>query len=540
MKKIKLFMMALTLFVGGAEMFAQFDASKTYTIVNRNDASFYMQDNGTGGVALGGLNANSYWRLIPTTNDNCYYIQNTVTGKYIQALSSSSGVAATVDDSPVEYCILDCSANEGPGMYGIASTNNQHDFKSGTIGCNWHADNYVQSFAAVAGTNHRSFWKIVEAEEPITSFSSAKKYSLHNYAQDGYLKNDRDHSLKVQTTLTSNALWIFEASETPGRYYMKNALTGEYVQSTATKETYLQTGETYQEFIAKPDEAKGINIFAFASTNQDNLDFQYNDGDGAVEESQRTLGINWRTDSDIAQSFYAKLGGNSRSFWHVEEVTTADFVDNADQTSAIAAAAGSGKNAVVTRSMASEMWNTLVVPHAMNAQAISRNFGDGAKVAELKNESDGVLHFTSVDAIVAGTPYLVKPTIDVVNIITMGTTIATGLSTATGVGYDFVGIYAPTNISADDYFMAANNTLRHNDQGGSLKAFRAYFQQKGGSVKALKSFDIDGILTGVITPKGIVETPSTTIYNLAGQQLNTTSLKRNGIVIAGHKKIILQ
>ena len=539
MKKIKLFMMALTLFVGVAEMFAQFDASKTYTIVNRNDPSLYMQDNGTSGVALGGLNANSYWRLIPTANDNCYYIQNTVTSKYMQSCKDNES-EVQMGDNPVEYSIILCAV-EGEGMYGMASTDQTtFDFTGGTIGCNWKNNNTVQGFAAVAGTNHRSFWKIVEAEEPITSFSSAKKYCLHNYAQDGYLKNDRDHSLKVQTTLTSNALWIFEASVTPGRYYMKNALTGEYVQSTATKENDLQTGETYQEFIAMPDEAKGINIFAFASTNQDNLDFQYNDGDGAVEENQRTLGINWRADSDIAQSFYAKLGGNSRSFWHVEEVTTADFVDDADQTSAIAAAAGSGKNAVVTRSMASGMWNTLVVPHAMNAQAISRNFGDGAKVASLNDESDGVLHFTSTDAIVAGTPYLVKPTIDVVNIITMGTTIDTDLNNAEGDSYDFVGIYAPTIISAYDYFMAADNTLMHNDQGGSLKAFRAYFHQKGAGVKALKSFDIDGILTGVITPKGIIETPSTTIYNLAGQQLNTTSLKRNGIVIAGRKKIILQ
>jgi hypothetical protein len=147
-------------------LFAQFSADKVYTISNRNDANVYMQDNGTGRVQLGGKNDNSYWKLIPTANANCYYVQNAVTEKYMQS-TKTANTQVNTGDNPVEICVLDCSAGEGAGMYGMASTDQGTvNFTSGTVGCNWHGDGYVQGFAAASGTNHRSFWKIVEAEMP--------------------------------------------------------------------------------------------------------------------------------------------------------------------------------------------------------------------------------------------------------------------------------------------------------------------------------------------------------------------------------------
>lgn len=151
----------------GNVAFAQFSADKVYTITNRNDANAYMQDNSSGRVIVGtNFNGYSYWKIIPTGESNCYYVQSAVTGKYMQSTTENSQV--NMDNDPVEICIMDCSAGEGAGMYGLASTNQDtYDFTSGTIGCNWNADGYVQGFAAVSGTNHRSFWKIVEVEMPV-------------------------------------------------------------------------------------------------------------------------------------------------------------------------------------------------------------------------------------------------------------------------------------------------------------------------------------------------------------------------------------
>ena len=162
MKKLLFFAVAL---LSAVSTFAQFASDKTYTIVNRNDASLYVQDNSTGGVSMGSMNDNSYWKFEATANANCYYVKNVATGKYMQSCNANE-VEVQMGDNPVEYSIILCAV-EGEGMYGMASTDQAtYDFTAGTIGCNWKSNNTVQGYAAVAGTNHRSFWKIVEATMP--------------------------------------------------------------------------------------------------------------------------------------------------------------------------------------------------------------------------------------------------------------------------------------------------------------------------------------------------------------------------------------
>ena len=220
------------------------------------------------------------------------------------------------------------------------------------------------------------------------------------------------------------------------------------------------------------------------------------------------------------------------------EVETVDFKDNADNTAAITAGVGAGKNAVVTRAMKAGMWNTLVVPHAMNTQAIIRNFGDGAQVARFESETaDGVIHFVSVGDIEAGIPYLVMPTFDVVNIITMNTTVAAGLTADEGINYDFVGIYAPTAIGANDYYVAADNKLKRNTAGSDMQAFRAYFKDKTAGVKALSAFDVDGITTAISLTTAPTSVGEGAIYNLSGQRLRHL---RRGVNIVNGRKVLVK
>ena len=143
---------------------AQFSADKTYVISNRNDANVYMQDNGTGGVASGSFNDNSYWIFESTGNTDCYYVKNAVTEKYMQSTKTSGETVAT-GTTPVEICVKLCTV-DGENMYGFASTDQTtYDFTAGTIGANWD-NTRVQGFAATAGTNHKSFWKVVEQAMP--------------------------------------------------------------------------------------------------------------------------------------------------------------------------------------------------------------------------------------------------------------------------------------------------------------------------------------------------------------------------------------
>ena len=103
MKRKLTFVLGLLIASLTGSMFAQgFSADKTYAISNRNDANIFMQDNGTGKVALGAFNDNSYWKLIATANENCYYVQNAVTEKYMQSTASSE-VAERVGFSSTSY-----------------------------------------------------------------------------------------------------------------------------------------------------------------------------------------------------------------------------------------------------------------------------------------------------------------------------------------------------------------------------------------------------------------------------------------------------
>ena len=174
MKMKRIFMAGLALLATLAVQ-AQFDASKKYTIVNRNDANIFMQDNGTGVVALGSENASSYWQFEATANTNCYYVKNVATGNYMQSCSSNE-VEVQTGTTPVEYYI-ELKTEEGEGMYGMASTDQTtYNFTAGTIGANWKNNGTVQGYAAVAGTNHRSFWKIVEYVEPEPVETQASPY----------------------------------------------------------------------------------------------------------------------------------------------------------------------------------------------------------------------------------------------------------------------------------------------------------------------------------------------------------------------------
>ena len=192
MRKTKFFSLALlaAAWLAGGTAFAQLDAEKVYTIVNNNDANMFMQDNGTGGVALGNKNDNSYWKFVPTANTDCYYIQNATTGKYIQGYTSSEEEVAT-GDTDVEYYVKADASGSYAGKYRMSYTaNTPHDFSAGTLGLNWKTNgdvHTVQSFASVAEGNPRSAWTVTEAEMP-----TPDPGHVHDYSNNGVCTCDGD------------------------------------------------------------------------------------------------------------------------------------------------------------------------------------------------------------------------------------------------------------------------------------------------------------------------------------------------------------
>ena len=138
-----------------------------YTIRNYSSTPAYMVDNeeSDNRITCEGSTSNAaYWVFEPTDNAHSYYVRNYTSGRYIQDYTNASGQMVAMGNEKVEYYVQ-ASESEG-GRYGFASTSvSPHDFSSGTIGLNLRAESnqancYVQTYAAAAGTNHRSFWTL--------------------------------------------------------------------------------------------------------------------------------------------------------------------------------------------------------------------------------------------------------------------------------------------------------------------------------------------------------------------------------------------
>ena len=140
-------------------------------------------------------------------------------------------------------------------------------------------------------------------------------------------------------------------------------------------------------------------------------------------------------------------------------------------------------NAQLTRSLTAGMYNTICLPFAVSAAEKERVFG-AAKIIGLESssieEGDFVLnlHFDEVDAMVAGTPYLIKPTAAVANPTFLGVTIDETLRNVVTSRADFIGNFVAGNIPVgeENLFLGADDLLYFSpNQDMPILGMRAYF-----------------------------------------------------------------
>ena len=156
---------------------------KSFTIRNfSSNAPAYMQDTTDPNdyIRCGAeVDNNSYWTFEKTDNKNCYYVKNAFTARYIQGYTVATGQPVLLGDEKTEYYVVASSA-EG-GRYGFSYTGNApYDFTTGTVGLNLkgesnQTDCWVQTYAAVNGTNHRSFWTLCEIDDTVLGITNVYK-----------------------------------------------------------------------------------------------------------------------------------------------------------------------------------------------------------------------------------------------------------------------------------------------------------------------------------------------------------------------------
>ena len=194
--------------------------------------------------------------------------------------------------------------------------------------------------------------------------------------------------------------------------------------------------------------------------------------------------------------------------------------------SSIGTSSGQVADVNLTRSLTSSQYNTFCLPFALSNAQLQAAFGSGYDLEEFVEASlDGdqlSLTFNKVTSLTAGKPYLLQPSVDVVNPSFEGVTIGvTAPADQTSDTYiSFHGTFAPTELQGGNknlLFLGAGNELFWPDSDGDLKGFRAYFEVKGGAAKVAKRARIvnkEDSATGI---ENINQAPENQKFILNGQ-----------------------
>ena len=277
-------------------------------------------------------------------------------------------------------------------------------------------------------------------------------------------------------------------------------------------------------------------------------------------------------------NFGSKIGFYGFSF---EKSATKPVVDeftfNDDQSNTIKATeTGHVAKVTVNRSMKAGVWTTCVLPFSLNVHQVDAIFGDtykkgcesGTQILYFDRVENGKVYFVrhAYNTIVAGKPFLIKPTKEVTSINTADVTeypYVTIENTkpadwCTGNGYTWASSYSNDMIvqEGDGFISKAGTFMNFVGESGTLKGFRGYLKrldtQPGAKpimLQVVNSSNIDGDngeTTGIedliIDADGQLMPANGKVYNINGQLVsedaNSFQSLPSGIYIINGKKYI--
>ena len=278
-------------------------------------------------------------------------------------------------------------------------------------------------------------------------------------------------------------------------------------------------------------------------------------------------------------NFGSKIGFYGFSFDEDEtKPTVEEFTFNDDQTNDIKATeAGHVAKVTVNRSMKKDVWTTCVLPFSLNKHQVDAIFGNtysignenGTQILYFDHVEGNKVYFVrhAYNTIVAGKPFLIKPTKEVTSINTAEVTdypYVTIENTkpadwCTGNGYTWASSYSnDMTVQVGDGFISNQDGTFKNFVGasGTLKGFRGYLKrldtQTGAKpimLQVVNSSNVDGDngeTTGIedliIDADGQLMPANGKVYNINGQLVsedaNSFQSLPSGIYIINGKKYI--
>lgn len=278
-------------------------------------------------------------------------------------------------------------------------------------------------------------------------------------------------------------------------------------------------------------------------------------------------------------NYGSKLGFYGFSFDEAKRQTVKNYEFNDDATNTIELTkAGELSTAKVNRAMKAGVWTTCVLPFSLNKQQVDAIFG---KTYDRENTNGTqILYFDRVEGtkaifvrhaynnIVAGKPFLIKPTKDVASINTAeveGYPYVTIENTqpaewCKGNGYVWMASYSnDLTVKEGDCFISNKDGSFKNFVGdpGTLKGFRGYLKNigtngvseakkltvgMGSNVTTDETSAIDGILIDGDMPADSVTAADGKVYNLNGQVVATSYRQfqalPGGVYVVNGKKVV--
>ena len=279
-------------------------------------------------------------------------------------------------------------------------------------------------------------------------------------------------------------------------------------------------------------------------------------------------------------NFGSKIGFYGFSFDEDETKPEVDQVTyNADDATAnnevVKTAEGHVAQVKIERKMVANRWTTCVLPFSLNRQQVDAIFGP-AYSAEAKNGTQ-ILYFDHIEGskayfvrhayntIVAGKPFLIKPTKNVESIntadvkdypyVTIENTKPDDWCKSNG--YVWTSSYNTMNIVKNDYFIGASDGKfkAYSAASGTVKGFRGFLKANlpAGAKPVMLSICTssitdgnDGETTGIedliITTDGELMPANSRVYNINGQLVSEDASSfqslPSGIYIINGKKYI--
>lgn len=277
-------------------------------------------------------------------------------------------------------------------------------------------------------------------------------------------------------------------------------------------------------------------------------------------------------------NFGSKIGFYGFSFDEGETKPTVDKpIFNDNETNTITATeAGHVAKVTVNRKMTAGVWTTCVLPFSLNVHQVDAIFGDtykkdcesGTQILYFDHVKGNKVYFVrhAYNTIVAGKPFLIKPSKEVTSINTAEVTdypYVTIENTkpaewCTGNGYTWASSYSnDMTVQVGDGFISKDGLFKNFvGESGTLKGFRGYLKRtetqnsaKPNMLQVVNSSNVDGDngeTTGIedliIDADGQLMPANGKVYNINGQLVsedaNSFQSLPSGIYIINGKKYI--